>query len=134
MRKLNTAQIKERNEIAGNLQEAASGVEDAISEFNHQVARLYSELVETALIEYNTHLGKSEAWRDQIVEEMKEYAEARSEKWQESEAAEVYESWVDEWRGVDFYELDIIPPDDIDAEDMEDADNLLSLPESVTGE
>ena len=59
-------------------------------------AELLQELTDAA-IAYNAARDAVNQWREQIVERMDEYEGERSERWQESEAAERFQAWREQW-------------------------------------
>lgn len=56
---------------------------------------------------------------------MDEYISERSEKWAESEAAEMYEAWKSEWETISF--------DEVDDPNFVDVDEFDSLPDEPEG-
>lgn len=79
------------------------------------------EAVTNAATAYNAARDAFNGWREQIVERMNEYEGERSERWQESEAAEMFNAWRDAW------EVDLI--DEVDEAAAENASD--ELPDSA---
>ena len=64
------------------------------------------QAVTDAATAYNAARDAFNEWREQIVERMNEYEGERSERWQESEAAELFNTWRDAWEGDHIDEVD----------------------------
>lgn len=79
------------------------------------------ELVEDAIAAYNEALVEAESFCSDIAERMSDYQSERTDKWQEGEKGDAYQTWMDEWT-PDFSELDL--------PDMDHAETLADLPEA----
>lgn len=55
------------------------------------------EAMTDAATAYNAARAEVEQFREGIVERMNEYESERSERWQESEAAETFAAWRGQW-------------------------------------
>lgn len=53
--------------------------------------------VEHTMLEYNEAVHEFEEFREELVSEMVDYRDERSDRWQESDAGVYYNEWVDAW-------------------------------------
>lgn len=146
MRKLTKKQMEEQVNLADNLDSANGRYADAVEAVNKIIADA-NDMIATAIGEdspyliaigdLNEALSKCRDFRDEIVGEMQEYIDERSEKWSEGDAGQAYTGWKDEWEN---FELDDIEPAEIEAiDELEDksgdidSEGFQSLPEEPGG-
>ena len=117
MKKLDKATIAGRDEIVERLQSRYADLEQAVAAFNDRTGEAWNA-VQAAVEEYNAKLDDewgsglapeieaynsavddANIWKQQVVADIQAYMDDRSEKWQESEAAERYTAWRDEYDG-----------------------------------
>ena len=79
---------------------------------------------------YKAAVEEAKAFAERIAEEMTNYFDDRSEKWQDGDAGGEYQSWKDEWENADLDSVEEIVKPDINMPDGPDGDTLTSLPES----
>ena len=121
MKKLNKTQLAE---LAAHVTELVNKKQE-IDESWDKIGEAY-EAFESAIGEYNTALASVTEWRDDIVQQMSDYQSERSDKWQEGEAGQQYQSWIDEWEGLSLDEVEL--PDMIDEPDFDHIDTIEQLP------
>jgi len=121
MKKFSKAQNAELQEWITKLAQAKQNVDDAWSEFEEKHGA-----VAEAIGEYNGVVTELAEWRDGIVGVMEEYQGERSDKWQEGDAGQQYQSWIDEWQGLEFEEIEI--PEFPDFPDIEHIEVLENAP------
>jgi len=121
VKKLNKTQLAE---LAAHTTTLATKKQE-IDESWDKLVEAY-EGVESAIGDYNESLATVIEWRDGIVQEMSDYQAERSDKWQEGDAGQQYQSWIDEWEGLDLSEVEI--PDMPDEPDFEHIDSIEQLP------
>src|SRR3974390_1904395 len=121
MKRLSKAQISELDTHVEKLGKAYAQVEEAWREFEaaHQE-------VASAVEAYNDAVQEAVGWRDDIVSQMQEYYDERSEKWQEGEAGEQYQAWIDEWESASIEE-ELECPELSELSEVDHADNLGEL-------
>ena len=126
MKRLSKAQISELDTHVEKLGKAYAQVEEAWREFEaaHQE-------VASAVEAYNDAVQEAVGWRDDIVSQMQVYYDERSEKWQEGEAGEQYQAWIDEWESASIEE-ELECPELSELSEVDHADNLGELPQEVT--
>jgi hypothetical protein len=103
MKKLNKEQKQARTTLVNKLNELQENVEDAVNKYNEAVQ-------------------EGRALFEEIVDEMDEYINSKSEKWAESAAAEKYEEWKSEYENFTF--------DDLEEPQFVDTEELDALPDS----
>lgn len=129
MRKLSKVNSKTRDEIVTRFRELKTELEESISKYNEAVSEAFKEVAE-AKDALNEAIKDGASFRDDIVSEMDEYVGDRSEKWQESDAAQEYESWKSEWEQCELEEIDIEEPTELDMPDFNE-EELGDIRESV---
>ena len=60
------------------------------------LSELFTELDDLA-VQYNEKLQEIHELRDEIREEMQTYFDEKSEKWQESDAGQDFQTWIESW-------------------------------------
>ena len=105
MKKLTADQVKTKDELVARLKAAGEDVAKYITNVN------------LAITQYNEIVGEVETFRDGVVQQMDTFYDERSEKWQESDAGNAYQSWKDEWEGLDCSEVDEVDEPDLDLMD-----------------
>lgn len=61
---------------------------------------------EEAVDKLNESIQAARDFRDEVVQEMQDYFDERSEKWHETENGQSYEAWKSEWEGFELEEID----------------------------
>jgi len=102
MKKLSKVQNTELQTHLDALAEKKTAIETAWEEFEEK----HGALAE-AIGEYNLALASVIEWRDGIIQEMSDYQAERSDKWQEGDAGQAYQEWIDEWEGLDLTEIEV---------------------------
>lgn len=127
MNKLTKAQEATKDDLVKRLNEAKAEVEKA---FGVVVNYMDNELA-SAVAAYNDIVGEVEGFRDELVGDMENYYDERSEKWQEGDAGSSYQEWKGEWEGLDTTIVDdaTVP----DEPTMGHADELEQLSNEVNG-
>jgi hypothetical protein len=125
MKKLDKQQLKRKAELLEAAFAAREATSLAVGGFNEAMAEAWKH-VEESLAALNTAVVDLNAFREEVVQGMEDFAGERSEKWQESEAGQAYESWKDEWDGCRVEEVELERPADVDEPDVsfEDFDGL----------
>lgn len=125
MKRLNKDHQAERDRLRNLLQEKSAAIESAWGDFEGA-----HETLVNAVDEYNGAIQEVAEWRDGIVSEMQDYYDERSERWQEGDAGQEYDSWKDEWENGDFEELETpeLPDQPEGAPAIDAIDNLPDEP------
>lgn len=126
MKKLKQAEINRSNEYAEKLRELAGKIEDEINFIRETAFVNLNKLI----LDYNEVLGEANGFIEDLVNEMEQYADSRSEKWQDSDAGSEYADWKSNFENVDLESLDEFSPDTIDFgfTELSHADELEALP------
>jgi hypothetical protein len=125
--KLDKGDLARRAELVDDLRELWGKVEDAVSVYNAEVAKL-KEPLEKAIADYNEKSLEAAGFAEDIGNAADGEIDDKSEKWREGEKGEAAIEWKDAWQGVEIGELEMDWPDEISVEAPDDADNLEQLP------
>jgi hypothetical protein len=116
MKSLSKPQLRERDELDTKLTQRAQLLRDAVAAFNGAMAESFKD-VEAARDAYNQVVVEANEWQSNIVSDMESYQADRSEKWQEGEEGQAYQSWMDAF-GEELEELDLPLPEDMESPDL----------------
>lgn len=128
--KLSKADIKRRDEIAADMQNASADLKDAIEAFNEAMQAAW-KAVEDAQSAYNDKLSVARDFIETFVDECRSEAADKSEKWQEGEAAERVESWLGELEAIDLDDIELEAPEPLAEPDLAHSDELAEMPENA---
>jgi len=131
VKKLNKAQLLERDRLRWAIEECAQTLETVIEQFNLTLQEEW-EKVEAAVEDMNEKIDSANEFKTEIYGEMESYAGERSERWHESDAGSAYADWQTEWE-MEIDRVEIDRPDDIEIPDSDAAEHLELLPESPAG-
>ena len=125
--------LAERDKHAQDVRDAVAELNGSITTYNTAIAAAKADL-EAAFDKVNETICQVRDWRDEIVGEMESYEGERSDKWQESDMASMFQDWKSEWENAELDELDEFDfPTDLEEVDSSRADAIDALPESVEG-
>lgn len=129
MRKLTATTLKSRDKIIAALRETYTALEEAVEAYNAAAEELWGK-VEEAREPYESALDEAREWLAEQVEAMEEYVGERSEKWQESDAADIYREWKQQFEDIEVADLDLDTPAHVEYNANGDLpDQLEELPE-----
>src|SRR5580765_3997561 len=97
------AKQKELTDLIAGLDEAMSEISVKFQELEPVV-----EAINGAIQTYNGLLAEFGSFRDDIVSQIEETIDEKSEKWQEGDVGQSWVSWKDTWESLDLSELDEI--------------------------
>lgn len=104
------------HEERATLFEAVQAAEDvlvaAIEKFNEECETMFTD-VEGAVEEYNEAVLETREWIEERASDFESYREGRSEKWQESEKGEAFETFIQSWQDIDLDEIEIERPEEL---------------------
>lgn len=112
MKSLSKNDQKEQTEFVKTLRGKAGRVFDATQEVNEAIERLND-----AIADYNATIEDANNWAQDLLSQMEQYKEGKTEKWQESNAGQQYDSWVQAWADdlESAEEIDLINVPEMDA-------------------
>jgi hypothetical protein len=113
MKKFTKAQIKELNELTEKLRENVGGIEETLAALQEKIGA-YND----AVVEFNT-------FRQGIEDDMQNYFDEKSEKWQDGDAGQNYQAWIEEWN------TDIDELEEVNMDIPGDADEIEQKPTEV---
>jgi hypothetical protein len=130
MKKLTKERIAERDAHIDTLSDTFAAVEQAINAFNAAQDAAW-EAVDVALGEYNEAITAANEFQSEVASSIEDYVSERSEKWQEGDRAEAYDSWKNAWE-EEFEEATVEQPSKLEM--PEDYSEELGMrPEEVEG-
>ncbi len=127
MKRFSKEQSAKVSQHVETLRAAADKVTAEVSNYNSARATAWKPL-EEAVAAYNAAVIDANAMMEGIAADQQSYIDERSEKWQEGDAGQVYQEWMQAWEGS-LEELDIDEPDELEEPDMNAADALEELPD-----
>lgn len=131
MKKLSKTELEARAALVAKLKDKFEQLVDGCDQFNSAVNDAWGLYVENAQVEYNDALKEAEDWRDQIVSQIDEYVDGRSDKWREGDQGQKYEDWKSELEGISFTESEMEEPSGVEVDVENVADELDGLPDGV---
>lgn len=95
MTKLSKADLKARDSICDKLSIAWDALDAA---GNLEAGRVRDDAALLAAIEsYNGDVYDANAFREDIASQIQEHIDGKSEKWQEGDKGQSFQSWLEEW-------------------------------------
>jgi hypothetical protein len=123
MTKLCKEDLSRRDELVSRLRETFTALDMAVDKFNTAMAEAW-EGVEEALTAHNEAITDANSLKAEITEEMQDYYDDRTEKWQESDKGQAFQSWKETWE-EEFSEAELEKPEDLDISQLEDYGEIL---------
>lgn len=111
----------------------AETVADLIEKSNIQISKIRENIGEGQQ-KYNDKIAEIKDIYQELASQAQNYYDERSEKWQESDAGNVYEEWIDALGSPEIEELEIELPDEIEEQDFPDFTDDSWLPPTEPGE
>lgn len=128
MNRLSKQEIEDRDRRNKALRDALAEVNRQIDTFNAAMDEHW-RAVEDAVSVYNEAVGEVNGWLSDIHSAQEAHYDEKSEKWQEGERGEAYQSWMQEFEN-EVEEAEVSKPDDVDAvEPGFGPDEIENLPE-----
>ena len=127
--KLSKSDLSDRENLVAALTMAKTKLEGAIETFN---SRMEAEkvLVEEALSIYNDLLDDARQFGESIASMIEEQITKKSDNWQNGEKGQAAEAFRLEWSdNLDLEDTIIEYPDELEASNLEQLDNLENAPE-----
>ena len=123
MKRLSKAQETSVDDLIGDVRDNERKLVEAHAEMSAAVDN-YND----AVAEYNAAATAVQEFRDEVVGDMEAYRDDRSERWQEGDAGQAYQAWIDEWQGLEAEGVEVAEcPDDPSSDFF--ADNFCYEPE-----
>jgi chromosome segregation ATPase len=96
------------------LQDRWSALADALEQFNTQIEAAWA-MVEEAETAYNETVADFRSFQAEIAQQIRDYMDERSEKWQEGLRGQAYAGWIEPWENEELIEeADLAMPDLVD--------------------
>jgi uncharacterized coiled-coil DUF342 family protein len=94
MKRLTNEQIRKRDELISRLKKAYNNLEAEVDAYNKEVSDLRAK-VESEVELLNEIIVETNEWIAEVAEQLQEYYDTRSEKWQVSDVGTEYADWVE---------------------------------------
>lgn len=131
--KISAGYLKRIDDACTDLRFAWEQLEAAVTEFNEEMQQKYQTDVVSLLDDYNAKVEEANELRGSIADDMQNYFDNKSEKWQESDKGQEYQAWMERWQ-EEFETVSIEEPTELDFDVPNYADNLgEDLPVEVGG-
>lgn len=127
--KLSKAQKTSRDEIVSKLREQEEKLDEVISEFNAAVEAKWDEIVAPVLAKHKEALDEAREFCEQIADDIQNFYDDKSEKWQEGDRGQAVEDMRSEWESVDLDEPTIEPPSEVEKPGITHSASIEELPE-----
>lgn len=127
--KLSKQQAAEKAALVTKLQDAERVLDEKIDEFNAAVSKAWSEIVGQALADHKLALEEAKEFCEDIANDVQNYFDDKSEKWQEGDRGSAVQAMADEWSGVDLDQDEMDEPDRVDPPSYQHSNDLEGLPE-----
>lgn len=127
MKRMSKGAEKDLNSAVELLREKKAAIEAAIERFNEEVDKLKDD-VNGAVEDYNTAREAALAIVEEVKDSAQSYYDDRTEKWQEGDKGQEYSEWCTALDNVNSDGLEVEFPDDLEAPEMNDADEFEALP------
>jgi hypothetical protein len=116
--------------LTSALRSKAEELEAAVDSFNTAVSREF-EKVQIAVAAYNAAMGEACEFAEAIASDLQNIIDARSEKWQESEASAAASALCEQWERIvgESEAIEVEEPDPLGMPDVSLADELDGLDE-----
>jgi polyhydroxyalkanoate synthesis regulator phasin len=124
MNKLSKKQLEQRDHFDSRIHDHFDELEAAISTFNEKVAALHAELIVPEVEKLNVTLGEAKEFVDELHSDAENYYNERSEKWQEGDKGQEYNTWFENMSNVgeSIEEVEVPEPTEITLDDLIDMD------------
>lgn len=129
MTKLSKANIKERDALCVKLRAAHDALEAAVEAFNAALAAEW-EKVEMARDAYNAEIQDANSWRSELAQEVQDYIDDKSDKWQEGDKGQAVSAFKDAL-GEDLPEVELEQPEELRFDHEATADVIEQMPEEA---
>lgn len=125
--KLDKGEIKRKDDLVTELQEAAGKLEDALAEYNAEVSK-QRDILDAAIATYNETIGETRGFVEDIAAQADGDISDKSERWQDSDNGAAAIAWKDEWENASFDEVSIEDHADLGIDGVDHANTLDQLP------
>lgn len=129
MTKLTKAQLKERDDLCARLRDKHEELEAAVTKYNAAMVFPWSE-VEAAVEAYNEAIQDAQAWKNDLAQEVRDYYDEKTEKWQESDKGGAVGAFADTLE-EDLPEVELEQPEELEFDHEPTAEVLEQMPETA---
>jgi len=130
MKRISKDDAKRKDELGTQIARHENELQDAINKFNEAKREAWGP-VQVAIEAYNDVIREVEGFCGDVWNEIDNYINERSEKWQESDAASAFGEWRDSWQEISGGEIELEEPEDVEIPESETADAFSNLENEV---
>lgn len=129
MKKLDKATLERLAKMREEVRSLQDDLGAEVETFNEKVAELFSG-VEAIRVNLNEKIQEANTLIEEIHGDMESFFDEKSEKWQEGDSGQEFQSWMQEWETEleEIDELDIPEPLEVS---LEVADTFDQFPEEI---
>jgi len=127
MKSLTREQIQTKLKLAQQLAEAGEDLQETIHRFNATL-HIASAEIQALQGRFNELVQEAQGFVQSIHDEQETYRDDRSDRWNESDAGQTYEVWMDAW-DASLEEIDLDLPEEIAEVPLDALEILRDLPE-----
>lgn len=120
--------VQKKQEVCTKLQEAFDNLQEGVEAFNDIVNAAWSNLQLGPLNAYNEAISNANEWQSGIVEEIQEYIDSKSEKWQEGDKGQAFVSWKEQYE-EELETVELEKPDEVTFDNDNPSELLDQKPE-----
>lgn len=103
MKSLSKSDQKERDDFVNRLRAKMETIDDLVQAANDAI-----DAVNEAISDYNATVDDVNSWAQDLIGQMEDYRDGRTEKWQESDDGQQYDNWIQSWAD------ELAPADELD--------------------
>lgn len=103
--------VQRKQEVLSRLQNAFDDLQEAVDIFNSTVNVAWTNL-QVPINNYNEAISNANEWQSGIVEEIQEYIDSKSEKWQEGDKGQAFVSWKEQYE-EELETVELEKPDEV---------------------
>lgn len=134
MKRLNKGQLLEISVAVDACAEACGEVEAAVEAYNKALEAPREALL-SAVAGYNEKIEDLKAMYLDLAQQGRDYFDDRSEKWQEGDAGQAYNEWLEQLENPEIESVEIDLPDELERpNDLLNFDEIDWLPPDEPGE
>jgi len=113
MPKLTKAQKTAKDQISTDLANAWTDLEEAFEQYNLRVQEAFATL-QAQITLYNNELSKARDFASEVAQETADYISEKSDKWQESDKGQEYQSFQEEYESLQLDDIELDEPAEIE--------------------
>jgi hypothetical protein len=130
MRRLSKDQLARRERIIAEMARLGDQINDEIRAANEHFRDYLEVHLSNKIAAFNAYVDEAEELREEITSDQAAYFSERSESWQDGDAGQAYQEWIDEFEASADH-IEVEPPEMEEVEFTAEIDVLVSWREAV---